>query len=99
MRSEPPGPGSPPGWYPDPESPSDRARWWSGTDWTAATKWRRSPVSGVSSSGLVVMIVLTVLLSPALVLGRVSKAGQPVVDDGDVEDGLVADGELVIPRG
>jgi CBS domain-containing protein len=33
------------------------------------------------------------------VLKLVSKAGQPVVDDGDLDGGFVADGELVVSGG
>ncbi|MFE9102341.1 DUF2510 domain-containing protein [Actinomadura geliboluensis] len=69
MHSEPPGPGSPPGWYPDPESLADQARWWSGTHWTGPTKLRSSPASQLTSSSRRVMIVLTILLAPALALG------------------------------
>ena len=32
-------------------------------------------------------------------LGRVAKAGQPVVDGGDLDDGFVADGEFVVSGG
>ncbi|MEV4671601.1 DUF2510 domain-containing protein [Actinomadura sp. NPDC049382] len=69
MHSEAPEPGSPPGWYPDPESPAAPGRWWSGTDWTVPTKLRASPASQPTSSSHRLMIALTILLAPALALG------------------------------
>jgi hypothetical protein len=52
--SEPPST-PPPGWYPDPDSPS-RARWWTGNAW-APSPVRRNPLAQLNFPQSIILII------------------------------------------